>query len=191
MKMKSLTAEQEDVLLETGREKHFESKTYSHSELVDLGRNEITKLIRQQLKEEFPKCKFSITQGQKSIHISLIKSNFKVLQKFIELSNDAIYNYTEYYGNRTLAELECLVTSTHFSLGHFHYNDVYNANNWSNGTFLTEQGFDMFKRISMIANQYNWDNSDIQTDYFDVNFYLNLSIGKWDKPFTDFAEEIK
>lgn len=29
----------------------------------------------------------------------------------------------------------------------------------------------------------NHDNSDIQTDYFDVGWYVNVNIGKWDKPY--------
>jgi hypothetical protein len=27
------------------------------------------------------------------------------------------------------------------------------------------------------------DNSDIMTDYFDVSYYYNFHIGKWDKPY--------
>ena len=29
----------------------------------------------------------------------------------------------------------------------------------------------------------NWDRSDIQTDYFDVGWYVDILIGKWDKPY--------
>ena len=29
----------------------------------------------------------------------------------------------------------------------------------------------------------HWDESDVQTDYFHCNFYLNMAIGKWDKPY--------
>jgi hypothetical protein len=29
----------------------------------------------------------------------------------------------------------------------------------------------------------NHDRSDIQTDYFDVGWYLDINIGQWDKPF--------
>lgn len=41
----------------------------------------------------------------------------------------------------------------------------------------------ILKRIIDIANEGNYDNSDIMTDYFDVGWYFDLSIGKWDKPF--------
>jgi hypothetical protein len=31
--------------------------------------------------------------------------------------------------------------------------------------------------------QGNWDRSDIQTDYFDVGWYVDVNIGKWNKPY--------
>jgi hypothetical protein len=30
----------------------------------------------------------------------------------------------------------------------------------------------------------NWDRSDIMTDYFDIGWYCDINIGKWDKPYT-------
>ena len=32
-------------------------------------------------------------------------------------------------------------------------------------------------------NKGNHDNSDIMTDYFDVGWYIDVNIGKWDKPY--------
>ena len=32
-------------------------------------------------------------------------------------------------------------------------------------------------------NTGNHDNSDIQSDYFDVGWYADINIGKWDKPY--------
>lgn len=29
----------------------------------------------------------------------------------------------------------------------------------------------------------NYDNSDIQTDYFDIGWYVDINVGKWDRPF--------
>jgi hypothetical protein len=34
-----------------------------------------------------------------------------------------------------------------------------------------------------IMNKGNHDNSDIQTDYFDVGWYVDVNIGKWNKPY--------
>ena len=37
--------------------------------------------------------------------------------------------------------------------------------------------------ILKILNLGNYDNSDVQSDYFDVGHYVHLHIGSWDKPF--------
>jgi hypothetical protein len=42
---------------------------------------------------------------------------------------------------------------------------------------------ELFEDITRIAMNGNHDNSDIMTDYFDVGWYFNLSVGDWDKPF--------
>lgn len=34
-----------------------------------------------------------------------------------------------------------------------------------------------------LMNKGNHDNSDIQTDYFDVGWYVDVNIGKWNKPY--------
>ena len=41
--------------------------------------------------------------------------------------------------------------------------------------FLTE--------VITAINNGNHDRSDIQTDYFDVGWYVDVNIGKWDKPY--------
>jgi hypothetical protein len=41
----------------------------------------------------------------------------------------------------------------------------------------------VLKKIFEIANKNNYDRSDVQSDYFDVGYYLNLSIGHFGKPF--------
>lgn len=33
-------------------------------------------------------------------------------------------------------------------------------------------------------NNGNHDNSDIQTDYFDVGWYVHVNVGNWNKPYT-------
>ena len=39
------------------------------------------------------------------------------------------------------------------------------------------------KEVNTAMNVGNHDNSDIMTDYFDVGWYTNINVGKWDKPF--------
>jgi hypothetical protein len=37
--------------------------------------------------------------------------------------------------------------------------------------------------ILPVLNRGNHDNSDLMTDYFDVGWYVDIKIGKWDKPY--------
>ena len=37
------------------------------------------------------------------------------------------------------------------------------------------------KEIFKAMNKGNHDNSDVQTDYFDVGYYVDVNIGQWDK----------
>ena len=37
--------------------------------------------------------------------------------------------------------------------------------------------------ILPVMNKGNHDNSDIQSDYFDVGWYVDVNIGAWDKPY--------
>jgi len=37
-------------------------------------------------------------------------------------------------------------------------------------------------KIKELASIGNWDKSDVQTDHFNVGWYVNINIGSWDKP---------
>jgi hypothetical protein len=40
------------------------------------------------------------------------------------------------------------------------------------------------KEVIIAMNGGNHDNSDIQSDYFDVGWYVDVNIGSWNKPYT-------
>lgn len=59
---------------------------------------------------------------------------------------------------------------------------------WAVNEYWVEKSFtpevaEILSRIVDALNLGNHDNSDIQTDYFDVGHYVTLLIGRWDKPF--------
>jgi len=47
---------------------------------------------------------------------------------------------------------------------------------------------EFFDEVFKILNKGNHDNSDIMTDYFDVGWYVDVKIGKWDKPYKYISE---
>lgn len=42
---------------------------------------------------------------------------------------------------------------------------------------------DFLKEVLAAMNNGNHDNSDIQTDYFDVGWYVDVNIGRWNQPY--------
>lgn len=48
---------------------------------------------------------------------------------------------------------------------------------------LTERAKDMFSNIRDYVNTYNYDHSDLMTDYYDTNFYISMGIGQYENPF--------
>jgi len=48
---------------------------------------------------------------------------------------------------------------------------------------FTGKAKNFLKEIFTAMNDGNHDNSDIQTDYFDVGWYVDVNIGRWNKPY--------
>jgi hypothetical protein len=42
---------------------------------------------------------------------------------------------------------------------------------------------DFLREVIDVMNIGNHDDSDVQTDYFDVGWYIDVNIGKWNKPY--------
>lgn len=58
------------------------------------------------------------------------------------------------------------------TINKYHYNKYYDGVALE---FLTE--------LMDVIEDGNYNNSDVQSDYFDVGFYTTVNIGRWDKPY--------
>ena len=56
--------------------------------------------------------------------------------------------------------------------------NVYHYKNHYSGAALA-----FLSEVIALMNYGNHDNSDIMTDYFDVGWYVDVNIGKWDQPY--------
>lgn len=56
-------------------------------------------------------------------------------------------------------------------------------NHWYHEQF-DGKALEFFKELIPAMNDGNHDRSDIQTDYFDVGWYVDINVGRWDKPYT-------
>jgi hypothetical protein len=41
----------------------------------------------------------------------------------------------------------------------------------------------VLQQLIVAMNDGNWDKSDVQSDYFNVGWYIDVNIGKWNKPY--------
>lgn len=76
---------------------------------------------------------------------------------------DFFADYT-YRGDRTVKD--------YIQVNHYHYDRDY-----------TGKALEFFKELIPALQSENWDKSDIQTDYFNVGYYLSVEVGQWDKPY--------
>lgn len=145
---------------------------------------DIAKEIRTRLKD-LKDCKFSVTidryTGGQALHISLMAAPFEAFGKLPE-------DYCCLVRNRERGYLE---ESTHAckergntQLNPYSFTDTEKESRINNGAVLTREAWLVMRRAKEIAQEYNYSDSDAMIDYFNVNFYLCLNIGKWDKSFT-------
>lgn len=140
---------------------------------------ELTAEIRGDLKQAFPECKFSVTKksysGGRSITVALMAAPFQPLISYLDTTGlepgespiPSHYQVNEY----TLGEDDA---------------DYYRQgdNFVNNGILITPKARALLRQVRKIANKRNWDNSNSQIDYFDVNFYLHMEVGAgYNKPF--------
>lgn len=61
--------------------------------------------------------------------------------------------------------------------------DYINVNQYHYQKHFSGKALEFFKEVLPILNKENYDNSNSQIDYFDVGYWLEVNIGRWDKPY--------
>lgn len=120
----------------------------------DLSIKEVTRLIREGLRLMFPTMKYSVSFSTYSGGSSIHVTLMEA--PFDPFADD---QYREH---------------GHLQVNQFHIDA---------DDRLTDRAKDTMKKVNELIKSYQWDDSDGMIDYFDVNFYYNINIGKWDKPF--------
>jgi hypothetical protein len=119
-----------------------------YDETSNLGITEIAKLVRKELKDVYPKTKFSVKvdkySGGCSLDVKIVDIDFNP------------------YSDKFNAFLES--------------NASFSAWNESSSAKFNDKYEAMRDYIKAILNQYNYDDSDPQTDYFSVKFYSHVNM---------------
>lgn len=160
----------------TGRA--FEGENYRKERIYDT--SIIAKRAREFVKTTMPGYKFSITTskytGGSSISIALMGAPHAA---FATPDTEVIPNRVRFAmpdgEAHAMRSWEYNINKGHAQVNHYYIDDAY---------YLTPDTRAAIKKIYQFINSYNYDDSDAQSDYFDTNFYVHMSVGKWDKPFT-------
>lgn len=85
---------------------------------------------------------------------------------------DFIQNYVAVVSKKPEYERTFDKTITSLRVNEYHYQNQF-----------TGKALDLLKKIVPALNVGNHDRSDIQSDYFDVGWYVDVSIGAFRKPY--------
>ena len=85
---------------------------------------------------------------------------------------DFIQNYNDTVGNQPGGFRLGSPATDYVDVNPYHYQNHFSGK---------AQKF--LKEIMTAMNDGNQDRSDAQTDYFDVGWYVDVNIGKWNKPY--------
>lgn len=88
----------------------------------------------------------------------------------VDLIAESMRVHNDYYAGRE--ESVWLTKPDHMDVNHYYLDKAFD------GDLLVT-----FKKILAALNTDNHDNSDVMTDYFDVGHYVDIQVGRWNKPF--------
>lgn len=126
--------------------------------------SEVVKSVREQLKVKFPDVKFRVYQNRGGWTGSF---DVCVVSAPYQVFRD---------GREFKDQIQC---------GHGVYH-------WTDGSEHTKKGLALMKGIKAIIDQYHWDESEPQIDYFSCAFYYHINVGSaWDKPFVKVPAKAK
>ena len=118
--------------------------------------------IRKALKAEFPKVKFSV---QKYHNIGVNVYVMATSEDELDFTNgdETYFQLNQYYLDR----------------------EFQNCDNGEEKVKFFQRVLEIIKTAPANAEggQEWFDRSDIQTDYFNIAFYINIGVGQWDKPY--------
>lgn len=133
------------------------------SEKINLDIKDIAKAIRAELKKKYSDCKFAV-------NIERYSGGQSMTVALMEAPFEAL---TEQCCGRNYGQLN-----------HFYIKDE------STKSVATPEARKVMGDVVDTMKGYNFDESDSMTDYFHVNFYMHIAIGKWNKDFKNTMKEV-
>ena len=125
--------------------------------------------IRVALKKEFPQYKFSVTRD----HWLGVNINFMKGPRFAEF--ETMDRYTGVWSMENLDGHHQINHSSMYTLTNFYGEE--------NAKILGKVSEIAYTAPGLAGGKKYYNNNDIQSDYFDVAYYVSISVGKWNKDY--------
>ncbi len=181
---KTLAADAEKEILQ----KKYDSETgknYDHN----LTTTDIAKKLREYIKKNHPGYKFSVTSqyysGGSSISVNLKEApvpiaDFNSIKNYCE--NDKKVRFFD-YNKKTYVQYGDLITDIEkkeFIENLLNNSSFYDINKFHREymDYMTPEVKNVITDVINYLESYNYDHSDLQTDYYDVNFHSDYRISK-------------
>ena len=103
----------------------------------------------------------------------------EILKKHNMKGTISVDNYSTLNVNLQSGTIDFTFTNNRGEVVKNHVNEY-----WYHESFADNpKALNFLSELIPAMNDGNHDNSDIMTDYFDVGWYINVRVGKWDKPY--------
>ena len=106
-------------------------------------------------------------RNHSTLVLNVKQGNIDFVENFIE--TDKAKSYGRYMDEDRISYLR---KNQSLDVNPYHYRDHFSG-----------RALKFLQEVMSIMNDGNWDKSDIQTDYFNVGWYVDVNIGKWNKPY--------
>jgi len=106
-------------------------------------------------------------RNHSTLVLNIKQGSIDFIENFIE--KDKAKAYCNYMDEDAIARCR---KYQNLEVNPYHYQDHFSG-----------RALEFLKEVMPIMNDGNWDKSDIQTDYFNVGWYVDVNIGQWNKPY--------
>ena len=106
-------------------------------------------------------------RNHSTLVLNVKQGNIDFVENFIE--TDKAKSYCKYMDEDQISYLR---KNQSLDVNPYHYRDHFSG-----------RALEFLQEVMPIMNDGNWDKSDIQTDYFNVGWYVDVNIGRWNKPY--------
>ena len=122
--------------------------------------------IRAVCKKHGVKASVAVS-NHSTLVLNIKQGSIDFIENFIE--TEKAKSYHNYMDGTVTASIR---KDQNLNVNPYHYRDHFSGRARK---FLIE--------VMSIMNDGNWDKSDSQTDYFNVGWYVDVNIGRWNKPY--------